>query len=141
MTTLIDRARERKYVIFADADGNEYPVVFHQDLSHADVNELAGAASLSGWSHTKGRVKAVSAGFVGDSARGSESLQLNPRPQDAALLSSIVETAPDAAILAAEKRGASREREACAQIALAIDSGRGNEKQIAAAIRNRESDT
>ena len=29
------------------------------------------------------------------------------------------------------------EREACAEIALAIDSGRGNEKEIAAAIRAR----
>lgn len=28
------------------------------------------------------------------------------------------------------------ERERCASIALAIDSGRGNEKEIAAAIRN-----
>lgn len=29
------------------------------------------------------------------------------------------------------------EREACAEIALSIDSGRGNEKEIAAAIRAR----
>lgn len=33
--------------------------------------------------------------------------------------------------------GIKAEREACAEIALAIDSGRGNEKEIAAAIQAR----
>lgn len=34
-----------------------------------------------------------------------------------------------------------KERERCASIALAIDSGRGNEKEIAKAIRSPDSNT
>lgn len=38
--------------------------------------------------------------------------------------------------IGAVRHAVEEERERCAQIALAIDSGRGNEKEIAHAIRN-----
>jgi hypothetical protein len=49
----------------------------------------------------------------------------------AALVDSIA-----TALAAAEAKGFERAREAAAKIALAIDGGRGNEKEIAAAIRS-----
>lgn len=42
---------------------------------------------------------------------------------------------PDGLLIGAIAGALYGEREACARIALAIDSGRGNEKEIAAAIR------
>lgn len=42
-----------------------------------------------------------------------------------------------AEIEAAMRAAVEHEREQCAEIALAIDSGRGNEKEIARAIRAR----
>lgn len=83
---------ERKYVILRDdSTGKEYAVIFDRDLSHSAVaggviNHMAGNT----WG-PRMFLEPVSAGFVTPDlelieGRGSESLSLNPRASDAAIL-------------------------------------------------------
>lgn len=78
-----------KYIILADSAGREYLITFDEALGHKDIAEAVGAINLSGWSHVNGAVRTVAAGFIENgvvTAQGSESLKLNPRPQDQALI-------------------------------------------------------
>lgn len=87
-------AEQRKYVILTDGQ-NEYPIIFDRRLSHVDVAKgVIQQTRVSKWSKILLPLDPISAGFVyfpdmqvGD--EGSESLDLSPRPQDAALLRSI----------------------------------------------------
>lgn len=75
-----------KYVILSDGK-REFAVVFDPSLGHKDVARgLQVAVQPLGWSKVAGPLSAVAAGFVGDTRRGSESLKLGPRPQDAELI-------------------------------------------------------
>jgi hypothetical protein len=89
--------RELKYVIFSDGK-EEYAVVFDRALAHRDVAEALQRTigHRLGWSKTAGPIEPVSAGFINshNDSRGSESLKLDPRPEDAELLASFKAKAP-----------------------------------------------
>lgn len=79
---------ERKYIILANTEtGREYAVIFDRDLAHKAVAE----GIMSGMRRTEWGprmfLEPVAAGFVGDGARGSDSLGIGPRPQDESILS------------------------------------------------------
>ena len=77
---------DTKYVIFTDGK-QEFAVIFPRELGHKDVADGIGMeVHPINWSKTAGPVRPIAAGFVGDGQRGSESLKMGPRPEDAALI-------------------------------------------------------
>ena len=78
---------ERKYVILTDTEnGKEYAVIFDRDLAHKAVAEgIMSAMRRTEWG-PRMFLEPVAAGFVGDAARGSDSLGIGPRPQDQAII-------------------------------------------------------
>lgn len=91
---------EVKYIVLADEAGKEYPILFPRELGHVDVsNGIRGNAQMSGWSRVKGWLKPVSAGFYDPDRRmasgKSESLKLESRPNDAALINAFLRLVED----------------------------------------------
>lgn len=82
-----------KYIILSDGT-TEYPIIFHPKLSHVCVSEgVVGEHGYSRWSKILMPLQPVAAGFCSRDGsyvndRGSESLQIGPRPQDKDILSS-----------------------------------------------------
>ena len=80
-----------KYIVLADEAGAEYPVRFPRALSHVGgAHGIMREARHSEWSHVKGWLNPVSAGFADPgtfaTSGESESLKMKSRPEDAALL-------------------------------------------------------
>lgn len=83
------KVMDTKYVIFTDGK-QEFAVIFPRELGHKDVAD--GVRMLvhpSNWSQTAGPAQPIAAGFVGDGKRGSLSLKMGPRPEDAALIRAL----------------------------------------------------
>lgn len=83
-------AERQKYIVLSDGT-REYAVIFDAKLAHIDVARgIARESAHSKWSKMLLPLEPVSAGFISMpdcviGTRGSESLQLKPRPQDQAL--------------------------------------------------------
>lgn len=91
---------EVKYIVLADEDRKEYPILFPREIGHVDVsNGIRGETRMSGWSRVKGWLNPVSAGFYDPDRKTtsgkSESLKIESRPTDAALINAFLRLTED----------------------------------------------
>ena len=80
----------RKYIVFANADGHEFAVVFPRKLLHIDIELAADCGGQARYVPISAGSYIVALGQVILSGIGSTTLDLLSRPQDAALIQQLL---------------------------------------------------
>ena len=80
----------RKYVVFRHQDGREFPVIFPRAIQHSDIDLALDCAGGTLYKPISAGSYGIMKGHVFLTGVGSHTLNLPSRPQDAALIQSLL---------------------------------------------------